>query len=190
MYTLSWPLTKEVRLQEVCLKASSKSSFGRASVLGWMYIHKFRVWCVSSSYNIGRWCSLKYYYHLSILLMVYSVTSYSELRNVNCVMLNFNFTRGHFCSHDSFIQGRCLKDHKWVALCSSWHFLVNGDDPIPIWKESCSQNNNEHIYFLCRYIVMYSNFISYWLEIVNYLWTLSLTLKCMFILNIILRFGL
>ena len=82
------------------------------SVLGWIYIRKFRVWCVSSSCSIGRWssqrcsqwCPLKYYYHSSILLMVCSVTSCSKLRDVNFVLLTFNFTRGHFWSYEWLLK--------------------------------------------------------------------------------------
>ena len=63
-------------------------------------------------------------------------------RSVEAKIWSFSLTlksmRGHFLGswltlEDKFVQkGRC-QDNRHVSLCSSWSFLVNADNPIPIW---------------------------------------------------------
>ena len=59
-------------------------------------------------------------------------------------LLTLHFMRGPFWAYKRALKLNSSKEKvlgrsQWISLCSSCICLVNGDDPIPIQKDSCSQ---------------------------------------------------
>lgn len=138
---------------------------------------------------------------LSLIYIVCGIHCHflSELRNVNFVLLTFNFLRGYFWGHEWFLKANSstryvLGRSQCLLWYSSWKFLVKRQWPHSNMKRWLSTKMfvvcNELTIFLGWYITIQSNFRLFWLEIVSYLWTHFLTLKCMIIPNTILKFGL
>lgn len=109
------------------------------------------------------------------------------------------------CGH--LIGGMCTKyglwmalEGKWkvlgrsqhVSLCSSWSFLGNGDNPIPIRKDGCSQeifNVKKELRFPYVDTLVYTiTSIFDLLSTEIFLWTPFLTSRCITILYVILKY--
>lgn len=111
--------------------------------------------------------------------------------------LTYNFLRGHIWVYERSLkanspQNKVLGRSQHVLSCSSYDFLVNGDDPIPTWDDSCSPKifkvkNELSTHFLdillyLKFLIILMNFFF------HFLWTLLFTSKCIYILNMMLKF--
>ena len=105
--------------------------------------------------------------------------------------LSLNFLRGMFWAYEWLLEANSSKrkGHNRCHCVSSWKFLANGNDPISIQKDGCSQEifkvKNERAFSFVD-ILLYVVSPDYY-ENCQFSMDCFLTSTCIFILNISLR---